>query len=142
MSVIIVGGGMVGATLALAISQLSHGTLPVHLIEASEPETDRHPGFDARAIALAAGTCQQLARIGVWQAIADCATAIKTVHVSDRGHAGFVTLDAQEYRIPALGGGRTARRRAASVCAAAQSTGRHIALPRPRSQRVAHAGAR
>lgn len=48
MSVIIVGGGMVGATLALAISQLSHGTLPVHLIEASEPETDRHPGFDAR----------------------------------------------------------------------------------------------
>lgn len=142
MSVIIVGGGMVGATLALAISQLSHGTLPVHLIEASEPETDRHPGFDARAIALAAGTCQQLARIGVWQAIADCATAIKTVHVSDRGHAGFVTLDAQEYRIPALGRGRTARRRAASVCAAAQSTGCHIALPRPRSQRVAHAGAR
>lgn len=129
MSVIIVGGGMVGATLALAISQLSHGTLPVHLIEASEPETDRHPGFDARAIALAAGTCQQLARIGVWQAISDCATAIKTVHVSDRGHAGFVTLDAQEYRIPALGRGRTARRRAASVCAAAQSAGRHIALP-------------
>lgn len=119
MSVIIVGGGMVGATLALAISQLSHGTLPVHLIEASEPETDRHPGFDSRAIALAAGTCQQLARIGVWQAIADCATAIKTVHVSDRGHAGFVTLDAQEYRIPALGRGRTARCRAAFVCAAA-----------------------
>lgn len=45
MSVIIVGGGMVGATLALAISQLSHGTLPVHLIEASEPETDRHRGL-------------------------------------------------------------------------------------------------
>lgn len=103
MSVIIVGGGMVGATLALAISELSHGTLPVHLIEASEPDTDRHPGFDARAIALAAGTSQQLARIGVWQAIADCATPIKTVHVSDRGHAGCVTLDAQEYRIPALG---------------------------------------
>ena len=29
MSVIIVGGGMVGATLALAISRLSQGTLPV-----------------------------------------------------------------------------------------------------------------
>ncbi|CBG91608.1 2-octaprenyl-6-methoxyphenyl hydroxylase [Citrobacter rodentium] len=103
MSVIIVGGGMVGATLALAISQLSHGTLPVHLIEATAPEADGHPGFDARAIALAAGTCQQLARIGVWQAIADCATAITTVHVSDRGHAGFVTLDADDYRLPALG---------------------------------------
>lgn len=49
------------------------------------------------------GTCQQLARIGIWQAIADCATAIGTVHVSDRGHAGFVTLDAHDYRIEALG---------------------------------------
>lgn len=97
MSVIIVGGGMAGATLALAISQFSHGTLPVHLIEAKAPEADGHPGFDARAIALAAGTCQQLARIGVWQAISGCATAINTVHVSDRGHAGFVTLDAQDY---------------------------------------------
>ncbi|WP_436859243.1 2-octaprenyl-6-methoxyphenyl hydroxylase [Citrobacter tructae] len=103
MSVIIVGGGMVGATLALAISRLSQGTLPVHLIEAANPEADSHPGFDARAIALAAGTCQQLARIGLWQTIADCATAIKTVHVSDRGHAGFVTLDADDYRLPALG---------------------------------------
>lgn len=54
MSVIIVGGGMAGATLALAISQFSHGTLPVHLIEAKAPEADGHPGFDARAIALAA----------------------------------------------------------------------------------------
>ncbi|EDW0947006.1 2-octaprenyl-6-methoxyphenyl hydroxylase, partial [Salmonella enterica subsp. enterica serovar Oranienburg] len=49
MSVIIVGGGMAGATLALAISQFSHGTLPVHLIEAKAPEADGHPGFDARA---------------------------------------------------------------------------------------------
>ena len=76
MSVIIVGGGMAGATLALAISRLSHGALPVHLIEATAPESHAHPGFDGRAIALAAGTCQQLARIGVWQSLADCATAI------------------------------------------------------------------
>ncbi|ADO47119.1 2-octaprenyl-6-methoxyphenyl hydroxylase [[Enterobacter] lignolyticus] len=103
MSVIIVGGGMTGATLALAISHLSRGQQPVHLIEAVAPEAQQHPGFDARAIALAAVTCQQLARVGIWQAIADCATAIRTVHVSDRGHAGFVTLDAQDYSLPALG---------------------------------------
>ena len=103
MSVIIVGGGMTGATLALAISHLTQGQLPVHLVEAVAPQATDHPGFDARAIALAQGTCQQLARIGIWQAIADCATAINTVHVSDRGHAGFVTLDAQDYRIDALG---------------------------------------
>jgi 2-octaprenyl-6-methoxyphenol hydroxylase len=103
MSVIIVGGGMTGATLALAISHLSAGKLPVHLVEAVAPDSRQHPGFDARAIALAAGTCQQLARVGIWQAIRDCATAIRTVHVSDRGHAGFVTLEAEDYRLPALG---------------------------------------
>ena len=103
MSVIIVGGGMAGATLALAISHLTQGKLPVHLIEAVAPNCAAHPGFDARAIAIAQGTCQQLTRIGVWPAIQDCATAITTVHVSDRGHAGFVTLEAQDYQIPALG---------------------------------------
>lgn len=103
MSVIIVGGGMAGATLALAISHLTSGQLPVHLVEATAPGSGDHPGFDARAIALAAGTCQQLARVGIWQAIASCATPISTVHVSDRGHAGFVTLDAQAYRLDALG---------------------------------------
>ena len=89
MSVLIVGGGMTGATLALAISRLTGGTLPVHLVEASAPDSAQHPGFDARAIALAAGTCQQLARVDIWQEIADCATAIQRVHVSDRGHAGL-----------------------------------------------------
>ena len=103
MSVIIVGGGMTGATLALAISHLSEGKLPVHLIEAVSPDSQKHPGFDARAIALAAGTCQQLARVGIWQAIKACATAIRSVHVSDRGHAGFVTLEAEDYHLPALG---------------------------------------
>lgn len=103
MSIIIVGGGMAGATLALAISQLTQGKLPVHLIEAVSADRASHPGFDARAIALAQGTCQQLTQIGVWPAIADCATAIRTVHVSDRGHASFVTLNAEDYHIPALG---------------------------------------
>lgn len=103
MSVIIVGGGMTGATLALAISQMTAGKLPVHLVEASAPDSCAHPGFDARAIALAHGTCQQLTRIGVWSAISNCATAITSVHVSDRGHAGFVTLEADDYQIDALG---------------------------------------
>lgn len=103
MSVIIVGGGMTGATLALAISRLTRGTLPVHLVEAIAPDASTHPGFDARAIALAAGTCQQLERLDIWKSLADCATPITSVHVSDRGHAGFVTLEAQDYRVDALG---------------------------------------
>ena len=103
MSVIIVGGGMAGATLALALSTLSQGKLPVTLIEGSSPEGAAHPGFDSRAIALAAGTCQQLDRIGVWSALKPLATPITDIHVSDRGHLGQVSLCRDDYHIPALG---------------------------------------
>ncbi len=103
MSVIIVGGGMAGATLALTLSSLTRGVLPVHLIESTAPDAIMHPGFDARAIALAQGTIEQLSQHGIWAALRDCATPLNQVHVSDRGHAGFVTLDAQDWGIPALG---------------------------------------
>ncbi|MGL9750366.1 MAG: 2-octaprenyl-6-methoxyphenyl hydroxylase [Symbiopectobacterium sp.] len=103
MTILIVGGGMAGATLALAISALSGGTLPVEVIEAHSPLDSAHPGFDARAIALAEGTVQQLKRIGIWQAIASEAEPITAVHVSDRGHAGVVNMQASDYRTTALG---------------------------------------
>lgn len=103
MSIIISGGGMAGVTLALAISHLSQGQLPVTLIESVTPDSRAHPGFDGRAIALAAGTYQQLADIGLWSTLASCATAITHVHVSDRGHACFVSLDAADYGVAALG---------------------------------------
>lgn len=94
---------MTGATLALALSHLTQGSLPVTLIEAIAPGERAHPGYDGRAIALAAGTCQQLAAINLWPALADCATPITHVHVSDRGHAGFVNIDAADYEVKALG---------------------------------------
>lgn len=103
LPIIIAGGGMTGATLALAISHLSGGRQPVHLVEAVVPSTHTHPGFDSRAIALAEGTCRQLAQLGIWSSLSGEATPITQVHVSDRGHAGFVTLSAEDYAIAALG---------------------------------------
>ncbi|CCP01985.1 2-octaprenyl-6-methoxyphenol hydroxylase [Erwinia amylovora Ea644] len=103
MSIIIVGGGMAGATLALAISHLTQGELAVTLVEANEPAGRAHPGYDGRAIALAEGTCQQLAAIDLWPLLAPVATAITHVHVSDRGHASFVSLNAADYGVAALG---------------------------------------
>lgn len=94
---------MAGATLALAISHLTQGQLAVTLVEAREPESRTHPGFDGRAIALAEGTSQQLAAIDLWSALESCATPITHVHVSDRGHASFVSLDAADYGVSALG---------------------------------------
>ncbi|CAK8736950.1 hypothetical protein SODG_000671 [Sodalis praecaptivus] len=103
MSVTIIGGGMAGATLALALSHLSRGTLQIDLVEARTPERRDHPGFDARAIALAQGTCRELTAIGVWPALASCATAITRVEVSDKGHLGKVQIAADDYQLPALG---------------------------------------
>ncbi|CAM3715321.1 2-octaprenyl-6-methoxyphenyl hydroxylase [Rahnella bruchi] len=94
---------MTGASLALAISSLTKGSLPVHLVEATAPEHHGHPGFDARSIALAQGTCQQLARVGIWPALKAIATPIRDIHVSDRGHAAFVNLNAAHYGVEALG---------------------------------------
>ena len=94
---------MAGATLALAISHLTQGSIPVTLVEATEPASRSHPGYDGRAIALAEGTCQQLASINLWPFLKECATAITHVHVSDRGHASFVSLNAADHGISALG---------------------------------------
>ncbi len=103
MSVIIVGGGMAGSTLALAISSLTQGSMPVDLIELNYPDECSHPGFDARVIALAPGTCHHLMRIGIWPTLRGCTTAITKVHISDRNHVGFMNLKAQDYKVAALG---------------------------------------
>lgn len=103
MSVIIIGGGMAGATLALALSHFSQGRMKIDLVEAELPTSANHSGFDARSIALAQGTCQRLDEIGIWSKLSAGATPITRVQVSDRGHSGFVTIDAKEYAIPALG---------------------------------------
>lgn len=103
MSVIIVGGGMAGATLALALSRLTEGALSIDLVEAKLPASGQHPGFDSRSIALAQGTCQKLEQIGVWSVLKDNAEAIESIHVSDKGHFGLVSLSASDYQLPAFG---------------------------------------
>ncbi|MGP4123048.1 MAG: 2-octaprenyl-6-methoxyphenyl hydroxylase [Sodalis sp. (in: enterobacteria)] len=104
MSITIIGGGMTGATLGLALSHLSRGTLQINLVEARTPESrDHDPGFDARAIALAQGTYRELSAIGVWPALASCATDITRVEISDKRHLGKVQIAAGDYQLPALG---------------------------------------
>ena len=67
--IIIVGGGMVGSCLALGLAGLRNaaGQVPrIALLEARTPDWGRHPGFDARAIALAQGSQEALASLGLW----------------------------------------------------------------------------
>lgn len=102
MKVIIVGGGMIGASLALAISAFSQGKVQISLIEARLPNKAHH-GFDARTIALAYGTCQQFNQIGIWHGLKKYVTPITNIHVSDYGHAGTVNMYAKDYSLLALG---------------------------------------
>jgi 2-octaprenyl-6-methoxyphenol hydroxylase len=98
--VAIVGGGLVGASLVLA---LSGSGLSIVLIEAVPPEDDAQPSFDTRTTALSNGTRRIFEGLGVWDEIAREATAIRHIHISERGRFGTAVLDAVEQGIPALG---------------------------------------
>jgi 2-octaprenyl-6-methoxyphenol hydroxylase len=98
--VAIVGGGMVGASLALALAGLP---LEVVVVEAAPPDSTAQPSFDARTTALSNGTRRILGGLGVWDEIAAEATPIRRIHVSERGRFGSAVLDAAEQGIPALG---------------------------------------
>ncbi|RMG30597.1 MAG: 2-octaprenyl-6-methoxyphenyl hydroxylase [Gammaproteobacteria bacterium] len=99
--VAIVGAGLVGASLALALSGLG---LEVVLIEARAPAPGRRlPGRDARAIALSAGSRIILQALGVWEALDAAAAPILRIHVSDRGRFGFAHLDHRREGLRALG---------------------------------------
>ena len=98
--VAIVGGGMVGASLALALA----GTrLKVLLIEAVAAGSDQQPSFDQRSTALGNGARQILATLGVWDEIAPAAAPIREIHVSDAGHFGFARLNAADHELEAFG---------------------------------------
>jgi 2-octaprenyl-6-methoxyphenol hydroxylase len=98
--VAIVGGGMVGASLALALVPLG---LKVAVVEAVLPETDGQPSFDERTIALSNGTRRIFQGLGVWDEVQRGGTPIKRIHVSDRGRFGTARLSAEEQGVPALG---------------------------------------
>lgn len=100
--VIIVGGGMAGATAALAIKKRSPHTR-IAVIEAFNNKTNAHPSFDDRSIALAAQSVAYLKTLGLFDSERPYVEAISQVHVSDRGHFGKASIDHQDYNTEALG---------------------------------------
>jgi 2-octaprenyl-6-methoxyphenol hydroxylase len=98
--VAIVGGGMVGATLAVALAPLN---LRVALIEAIPHNAAAQPSFDERTTALSNGSRRILETIGVWSALDALATPIAKIHVSDQGRFGFARIDASEQGLRAMG---------------------------------------
>jgi len=96
----IIGGGLSGSVLALALAQTS---LDVVIVEARDPRRLEQPSFDSRATALANGSQRVLATLGIWTAVADEASPIRSIHVSERGQFGAARIDARAEGVSALG---------------------------------------
>jgi 2-octaprenyl-6-methoxyphenol hydroxylase len=98
--VAIAGGGMVGLSLAAALGGLD---LDVAVVEPVAADADEQPSFDSRTTALSNGSRRVQEGIGAWRAVAAQATAIRRIHVSERGAFGTAILTAAEQGVAALG---------------------------------------
>ncbi|HSI24732.1 MAG TPA: FAD-dependent monooxygenase [Methylotenera sp.] len=97
VNVVIVGGGPVGSVLALALQQQQ---VPFTMLEARAKGASH---LDTRALALSYGGKLILEKLGVWDAVSARATAINTIHISQRGGLGRTKLNAAEHGLPSLG---------------------------------------
>lgn len=98
--VLIVGGGAVGSALACALAALPLDTV---LVEAQEARQLTQPSFDTRVTALANGSQQILAGLGLWPELRGHTEAIRTIHISERGRFGAARIAAADEGVPALG---------------------------------------
>lgn len=107
--IVIVGGGLVGASLGCALAPLieRYGWRVAIIEAAALPEdTQREPwqpSFDARASAIAEGSAQRFRQLGVWEAMQREASPIRRIHISERGRLGATRLSAEELSVAALG---------------------------------------
>ncbi len=82
--ILIVGGGLNGPALALALAQTGHS---VTVVDALEEKVRKNAAFDGRAYALALASQRLLAAVGVWDRVAENAQPMLEIKVTD-GHAG------------------------------------------------------
>lgn len=97
--VLVVGGGLVGASLAIALDGIG---LDVGLVEATPPG-DLPTVFDERNLSFADATVNALRALGVMQKLRAAPGLICRIHISRRGDFGRVKLAATDYGREAFG---------------------------------------
>ncbi len=97
---IIIGGGLAGASFACA---LRNSGLKIALVEAHQLNTDSQPSYDDRTVALSYGSRCIFDGLGLWSLLAPYAEAINNIHISDRGHFGVTRLNKKQEGVEALG---------------------------------------
>lgn len=105
LSLNIVGGGMVGASLALGLQDCAREAgWKIRLIEAQPPvKGGWQPSYDNRSTALSHGSRRLFERLGIWTDLTRRAEPIRQIHVSDQGHPGSACIHARDEGVPALG---------------------------------------
>ncbi len=105
--VIIVGGGMVGLSLALMLAKAKIG---VKLLEAIKyPNYDDvnlapyHSSFDARNSALSRRSVQIYQELGLWGALQEHAVPILEVNITEQGSFGKARLLADQEKVESFG---------------------------------------
>ncbi|ENX46626.1 2-polyprenyl-6-methoxyphenol 4-hydroxylase [Acinetobacter ursingii NIPH 706] len=105
--VIIVGGGMVGLSLALMLAKYN---IAVQLLEAIRyPNYDDdqlapyHSSFDARNTALSRRSVMIYQQLGLWDALQQHATPILQVHITEQGSFGKARLVAEQEKVESFG---------------------------------------
>jgi 2-octaprenyl-6-methoxyphenol hydroxylase len=98
--VMIVGGGLVGASLALA---LTHAGVATTLVESRAAAQALADPARERFLALARASVNALAGLGVWPDLAAHAAPIAAVHVSRRGGFGRALLRARDHGVDRFG---------------------------------------
>lgn len=96
----VVGGGLVGATLAHAVSMQGWR---VAMLEAVAPRAETQPSYDDRTLALSDSSCRILTGLGVWPALEDSATPIRRVIVRELDGPGRVELDPADHGLEQFG---------------------------------------
>ena len=108
--IVIAGGGMVGASLALQLAEVLPEQVSICLVEGfplPEPlatgKPDYHPSFDARSTALSYSSRLIYEKIQFWDQLREWLCPIDSIHVSSRGRFGSSLLRAEDYAWSALG---------------------------------------
>lgn len=96
----IIGGGLVGASLACALAPLG---LKIALLEAVPPRAAAQPSYDDRTLALSASSCSILQGLAVWPLLQENATAIGEITVTERDRPGRVVLNPRELGLECFG---------------------------------------
>lgn len=105
---VIIGGGMVGASLVCALLPVAKQLdLKIALIEQqpipTQPGEPFQPSYDARSTALAYGVKSFYQATGMWDRLQAHLTPIEHIHVSDKGRFGVTRLHAKDEGVSALG---------------------------------------